>query len=509
MPEIKEYSLRGEVSGPVGVRRATGEDFGAQAAEGVQQVAGKTLELTGVIHKAQTAKEISDLGAEFAKAQAELSVEYQKQLNDGTLTVDEFTQKVKDRTDEIGESASTPGARAYYTKASATINGHFLEKSAFGQAQLAGAKTKRNYAEQLNSSTITLTHDPSSFPTTLKLQMANIENLVAAGTLPAEAAEKLKIESQNDLAKAATQGWINLNPQGAKEMIEQGEWDKYYGTETVDGATVKKQMLLQADQAIHAQEVEQNRLKKQQEELKKEQQQQTQNDFLQAMVDGKLTAKDILASNLDPFGSGSKDTMLRLLEQSNNEKLKTDPAVFTDLFTRIHLPATDPKALNDENELNVYVSRGVLKLEDAIKLRKEMQDKGTQAGDIEGQLKKGLTDIAQGKLTKSNPLTRFKDPVGDANYQKWLSDFLTRYNDGKKKGLTPQQMLTPGEKEYLGNNIDNYVRSQTDVIKDTVRSLQRPGVQTTGGAAPVNVAPIEPRKPGESAAEYLKRTTGK
>jgi len=502
MPEIKEYAPRVGVPGVTDIRRATSEDFGGQVGEGISRLGEQGAGFADSLQRAQTQQEISDIGAEIATAQAELSVEYQKQLTEGTLTVDEFSQQVRERTEAIGEDISTPEAKNYLNKASATVNGHFLGQAAVGQAQLAGAKTKSNFAKGLNASTTTLLNDPSSFNTTLKLQQDSISNLVAGGTLPAVKAEELRLETTNDLAKSAIQGWINLDPIAAKKQLQGGEWDRYLGTQDVTGAQVKAQMLGQTEQAIRAKDIEDERLIKQQEKILKKQQQDTQNDFLVRMDNKTLSTKDILASNLDPVGSGGKENFLEMLRRSSDDKMKTNSAVLIDLYSRIHLPATDPKALTDENDLNAYMGRG-LTISDITSLRKEIQDKGTQAGDIESQLKKGVADIAKGKLTKSNPMTGFKDPIGDESYQRWLSTFLTKYNEGKKTGKTPQQMLTPGNPEYIGES-SQFVRAPLDVMKDQVRSLQRPGAQPAG-KPPVNVAPTTPRKPGETPAQYLKR----
>lgn len=503
MPEIKEYNLRVAPVGPTDVRRATGADFGSEVGEGVQKLGAATSELNNSLYKAKTNSEISDVSAEMAKTHAELSAEYQKQLQDGSLKVEDFSKLVKERTDAVGELANTPEARQYFQRSAATLNGHFLETATIGQAHLTGEKSKNNFAIGVNASTTALLSDPSSFNTTLKLHSDTIDNLVASGQLPAIKADELKLETQNSLAKSALQGWINLNPAIAKQQLASGQWDKYLGTQNVTGGQVKEQMIASANQAERAKEIEDERLQRAHEKIVKQQQQDTQNDFLDRMSQGTLSSKDILGSNLDPFGSGSKEQFLQLLKTSQSEKIKTDPSTFTDIFNRVHLPASDPNAINDENILNGYLGKG-LTLDDIKNLRKEMQDKGTQAGDIEGQLKKGLTDIAQGKLTKSNPLTKFKDPIGDANYQRWLSDFLTNYNEQKKKGKTPQELLNPDSPDYMGKTIDRYVRSQTDVIKDTVRALQRPGTQKAG-PVPVNVVPPAPRQPGETPDAYLNR----
>ncbi len=477
MPNIKPYQLQTEAGKVPDVARGSGASFGAAGA-GMQNLADAGFQLADIVRKNQEQSEVSNIHASISKTQADWTARYQDELQKGTLDTEQFTKDFSDAMDEQQDNVSTRAGRLYFQQASAELKGHFLEKAALGQAQIAGKKAVSNYESSLSNSSSTLLNDPSSFELTNKMQQQGIQNLVTTGGLPATAAGELQLKTQTELAKSAVRGWIKLNPDDAKAQLNEGKWDKY-----IDG-DLKHQLFGEADQATRAQSVEQERLQKQYKEVIVQQQTKTQNDFLQQMVDGKLSAKEILQSNLDAFGSGSKEQFLKMLEQQNKEKLeklRTDPGVYVDLWDKVHLPDGDPKKIVDENQLNQYMGRG-LTVQDINVLRGEIQGKKTIAGSDEAELKKGLTDIAKGKLTKSNPLLGKVDPEGDIQYQKFLVGFLNEYGTQRKAGKTPQQLLSPESPDYLGKNIDQYQRSSQQIIRDLVKSGNK---NTNANVAPV------------------------
>lgn len=492
MPAIKPYRVQTQSANVPEVRQASTVAFG-QAGAGMQGLADAGLKLAEVIQKRNEQAELSDLHVNFSKTQTEWTLKYQKELQEGTLDVEAFNKDFSDSMDAVQENVSTRAGRLYYDQASAELKGHFLEKTAIGQAQLAGAKAKSNYLESVSANSSTLLNDPSSFEMLNKMQQQGIQNLVTSRGLPAAQAEELKLQSQRELAKSAIRGWTNLNPEDAKKQLNEGLWDK-----TIDG-DLKNQLLGEADQAIRGRAVEDERLKRQQKEILAQQQTDTQNKFLSAMAEDKLSAKEILNSNLDPFGSGSKEQFIKLLEQHDkqkSERIKTDPNVFMDLWDKVHLPDGDPQKVNDENYLNQFMGRG-LTVSDINTLRGEIQGKKTIAGSDEAELKKGITDIAKGKLTKSNPLTGIRDPIGDTQYQKFLVNFLSDFNKQRQEGKSAKQLLSPESPDYLGKNIDRYTRTNQQIITDLVKINK--------SATPM-ATPPPPRQPGESAAAYLKRT---
>jgi hypothetical protein len=335
----------------------------------------------------------------------------------------------------------------------------------------------------------------------------------AAGGLNTTALQGL-LKGASDLAESAVRGWIKLNPEDAKAQLTAGKWN-----DLVSG-DVKKQLFHESDMAINAKRIEEERRQKEIEKALEAKKEQTRNDFLVQMEKGSLSAKDILGSNLDAFGSGSKHTFLEMLKASGDSKLRTDPAAFIDAFKRIHLPDDDPKKLRDEEDLNQLLIGRKVTFEDLNKLRGEFQGRKTTEGQIEAELKKNVIKMAESSLTRTNPLMGIRDPQGDEQMQKFLTYFLTEFENQKKKGKNARDLLDPGSPDYLGKSVAQFARSPQQIMKDMAKmatssstdgGLQStPGVSPSPDASPSALPSPGPsgdraRKPGESIQEYMKR----
>lgn len=502
MPRIQEYRSRVEAPGPIQNRRASADDFTAGGLGSIGQAVAQTGDM---LAKRQEQQEISDLTVKMAEAHSKWTVDFKDRVQKGTLDPDKFMEEFDNDIGKLEENVGTFGGGQYLKKAAAQLKSHFYETTAAGASELAGKKAVADYSGSLNAFSSTLRNDPSSFELARQMHDEGVDNLVATSGLPAEMAGKLKVQGAQDLAKSAVRGWIDLNPEMAREQLKSGKWNGL-----IDG-DVKHQMFGEVEQAIRAKELEKERQRKEQERALEEQRKTTQNEFLGKITQGALSTKEILNSNLEAFGSGSKKQFLDMLEENTkNGGVKTDPATFIDLFNRIHLPDEDPKKLRDENDLNQYVISRRLSFEDLNRLRGEVQGKKTAEGAIEAELKKGVADIARGMLTKSNPLMGLRDPVGDEQYQKYMAFFLKEFADQRKKGKTALELLSPESPDYLGKHIRNYTRTPQQIIKDMANmASQRDGGLAAPSPSPSpSGTPQDPekaKKPGESAADYLKR----
>ena len=376
MPVIREYTQQTSTPGPIQRSAYSPDQFGAASGRAMENLGAAVTNTADTVAKRMDQQNTSDVTAKLTKANADLAIDLQETLRKaepGDETVfEEYNKRVEETIGKIGEEANTISARSFFQEASARIKGQLSKTAADGQAELAGIKAVTDYQDTINSLSSATLADPSSIQLQRDLHKQAINNLVATGRLPREKAIQLEQQGDTALAKSSIRGWIEMNPSYAKEKLKSGEFDKELGA---DG---KVQMLGEIEQAERAAEVEEERRIRQQERLAKKQQQQTQNDFLEKMVAGDLTTKDILASNLEAFGSGSKEQFIEMLKRANSseERLKTDSSTMITLFNRIHLPDGDPNKLVDENELNNYFGRG-LSMADLNRLRDEMQGKQT------------------------------------------------------------------------------------------------------------------------------------
>lgn len=509
MPRIQEYESRVRSAGPIDGPQAHAADFGNA---GLSHLGAAVSEAGDIFQKRAEQSEISDLHAKISQTHADFTT-YLADTTKNTKPGDpNLVQNVMDKYDEhmskMGESIDSAAARNYFTKANAELRAHFVERSASSQAELSGIKAVQDYTSSLRNLSSSLINDPSSYQMAAKLHADGLEQI--AGRLPPEKAAQLKEQGETELAKSAIRGWIGLNPDLAKEQLKSGKWNGL-----IDG-DLKHQMFGEADQAVRAKEAEDRRQQEQQLRVLEQKREVTRNDFLQKMQDGQLNFQDIMKSNLDSFGSGSKETFIKMMDKDSN---KTDPATFRELYSRIHLNDGDPKKLMNEDELNNYVVGGKLSYEDLNHLRGEMQGLKTSEGKVEGALKSRLMKVAEQSLVKSNPMLGIQDAEGEQQLLKFQLLFDKTFEAQRKEGKSALQLLDPSSPDYLGRYIRNFSKTPQQVIQDNMRSAGfapskpqiSPSNANAGGTTPP-AAPPSPsandqsaRRAGESAEAYLKR----
>jgi hypothetical protein len=503
MPQIKEYRMRSEVQGAVQTRRAYGEDigFGKQL-----QQAGQAVEETGdQVQKRDEQAEVSELHAKLSELHANKSNQWRDDISKADPNDREigqrFNESLNQDMEKVSEGIKTGAGRQFFTRQSASIKAHFTETTAVGQAELAGKAAIQNYTTALNNFSSSVMNDPSSLENRREANKAYLNTLVATGTIPREHAIKLEQDGDRQLAIASVRGWMDLDPEGTKKELANGKWRDFLGSEE------EHQLDKEADISIHARETEESRRKALEKEALVEQQKATQNTFLEKMAAGKLSTKDVLKSNLEAFGSGSKEQFINMIKDraENGGKPKTDYTVFNDAFKRIHLPDGDPQKINDENMLNDLVVKRKITLEDARALRKEMQGDGTMAGKSTRALKDRIRKDAEAALVKTNALG-MKDPEGEANMTRFTADFMETYDEQRKKGKSDKELLDPQSPDYLGKLISKYQRSNEEIVRSMTKGFQTPVPSPQGTPTPAATPdPAKARRPGESIQQYRDR----
>lgn len=211
----------------------------------------------------------------------------------------------------------------------------------------------------------------------------------------------------------------------------------------------------------------------------------TQDDFLKKMQAGNLSATEVLASNLDPFGSGSKEQFLQMLKVgASGGEMKTNNELYIQLFDRIHMPDGFPGKLTDENELNQYMGRGLNPVS-INQLRAEIQGKRTQEGSVESELKKNFLTMARNQISGTNQLLGIADPRGDQKYFEFLQYFLGAYDKAVRAGGNPAELLDPSGVFF--KSVQQYIRTPQEYTRD----LQMGGPTTpTPTAPPTRIDPV-------------------
>lgn len=491
MPKIRTIDPRGVGLGsqPIPKQRASSIGGGIEAL-------GKSVTGVGdlLMRRAEQA-EISDLNAKLSEVHVNQTAQWQETLrtsdgNDPDLA-QKFITGFKEQIAVIGQDTNTNAGNIFFQKSSQRMQVHFAETAFAGQAELAGKKARENHAVSLSNYTTALINDPSGFDLALAGNTEAREALVTSGMMKRSKADEFAIIDRSQLAKSAIRGLIRLVPEDANAQLKSGKWDSF-----IDG-DLKKQLFGEADQAIRARTAEEARFRAEQKRATEERQKATNNEFMEAFTTSSLTTTQILESNLNPFGSGSKEQWLRMIRATSKEGITTDTATYVDLFNRIHAEDDDPNRILDENLLNQELINKKLDATDLAFLRKEMQGKNTIKGKREAALKKNIFDAAFSALAKPNKLTGIGDPDGILQYQKWLIQFTEDFDEGRKAGKSAAELLNPDSKNFIGGTIQLYERNIQQKLRSGLRSLRR-NVKIPETAAP------KPRT-GETPDQYLKR----
>jgi len=487
---IPEYQQRTNVSGSgLGPGAVTPSSSGL--GEGLQDLAGGTQ---AVVKAIDVVKE-RDAATWSAQTLSNTQSSWMQQLEDRKLKADpgapNFTPTLlKDfdaQANQVAQGAPTRQSKQFMTERLLALREE-LQRNAMSFEAASRVQNNVNVASKsIESASTELQNNPHLFTQ----RLAERNALFDAMPLTAEQRQQLKDKAEKEMAYNSVVGMIQMHPANMLATLKSGD-----STDPAIRALSPEQRVQaegHARQAINAQYIDQEHqltLAKQAEELR---QKQTQNTFLQRMSDGKLDAQTVLNSNLAPFGSGSKDEFLNMLK-ARDKAPKTDSATFNELFARINLPDGATGKVTDANQLNPYLIDGRLDIQDLDKLRAEVEHKGTADGEAEAKLKSGLIEVAKSTLTHSNPLIGLQDPIGDENLQRFTSWFLGEYQKQRGAGKSAAELLDPDSPEYLGKRIRSYVRGPQDIMQDVLKSA----TQAPGQAIP--------RKEGESAEEYLKRT---
>lgn len=506
MPRIREYNRQySDTPNYMQTRQVTPDDFGAREARAIGQLGQGMQQFGDALYKRAEQEELSDLNARLSEVQKENTLEYEqlvKSAKPGDKEIFKtYGEKANERIDKVGQDLSTRGGREYFKETSYKLKNQMEISSARVQADLDGEKAVLDYTTTVNNLSASLLLDPSNLENNLEMHSNAIDQLVNSQLLPASDGEKLKQSGSVDLVKAALRGWMKLDPEFAREKIKSGMFDNHLGGD------LKMQMYGEVDQAVRAKEIEAERAKRREEELRQERQKITQNKFLKKMTDNDLVVADIMNSNLEPFGSGSKEQFLNMLKAKNKQGApKTNPAVFADLFEKINLPDGDPKKITDENDLNQYVINGQLAITDLNHLRAEITGTKSEKGRFENEMKKQLFNFAKSRLSKANPMLGIRDSEGDQRllaYQQFVFEKISEY---RKEGKPVANLMDPTHKEYIGHYIERYSGSMQDIMKANAKTVNPQNNNLSyliRGESPPKK--LEGRKEGESLQDYLKR----
>lgn len=477
MPQIPQYTPEVEASS-----RGLPEPHASPTGIGTAIAGfGKALGDVGdALYEYQEQNEVADVQTQMAQARATWTVELEKRANSPHANdpdfADTFSQDFSNSISKIGDNVSTRAGRLAFQQQTAELTSHFAQTAGMFQVAAAGVKAKQDYLTLLDANRNTVLTDPFQFDSVLRSTEAALSDPKGPyANMPADARDLLTRKTRADLALSAAEGAIRMNPRKALADIQGGKWGAYLDADRTNA------LMGAATSAVTAQEVDAARRERLAEKARNDASDATLNDFIkQAVKDpSSVTADSIASSNMKPE---TKIAMIGKVNEGFFDKPQpTNPQLFLSLFDRIHLPDGNPNKITDQDALNQFVGKG-LSLPDLHTLRSEVSQKDTVAGQVEQKLFDGMLNTVKASLTKATPDKPWVDPAGQTNFQHFLSWVLPEYRRQRAAGKTPQELLDPNSKEYLGKPASQLVRQPAQIVSD----LMRANPDLTGHTSPLS-----------------------
>lgn len=213
----------------------------------------------------------------------------------------------------------------------------------------------------------------------------------------------------------------------------------------------QREIVQSAEQGVRANQTQEAQRLANIERQRDLQQKQMMNTMYDALLDEKLTPDDVRKSGLD---YGNKSYLINALAATANKEVKTDPAVFQDLFQKVH-----GNTINDEKDLLPYLGNG-LSYADLKILRDEVNGKRTREGDLESKLKASFFAGIKPSFGKSAWGGEISDPTAAYQFALFQQAVLTYIEQERKKGTSITDIFDPQNKAYAGKLTANFTSFQ-------------------------------------------------
>ncbi len=463
--------------------------------------------------------------------------------NDPNVAKEFNEQYLQPTLDQYGAMYQTPRGKQQW----ADFQGRLLET--LGTHQMADASVAAGQAAVKNLSTAasnwqsTLSNDPS--PMTLELANDETKRMIDAAVknpnLTAQEVATVRNHGDELLQMnhvASFRAMADANPAAAEDALNKG-----FGAGTLKGEQIDQ--LRAYTQAQSRIQIEQKRADEAEGRRQVVEQATAgankifagaiQDDGTLAVGPAYFEQVKQLASQFPNEPTGIARSLFEAGQKANADALagkwvRSDPNVFADYNERLALPPGDPNRLSLTQVLQASAS-GSLSKRDTANLQKQLEatDKDPARRDALSQFNK-MTASLKSSITKSSLLFG-TDPEGDQRYGDWYHDARESFDQAYSNG-TWKQALDPRNANFIGQTARQYMMGNKEASQAFQRQLQSgtsivtppqkdvPNLATVTTPAPGQpgnrpLTPEEfragganPRKAGESTADYLKRIKG-
>lgn len=213
---------------------------------------------------------------------------------------------------------------------------------------------------------------------------------------------------------------------------------------------------------------------------------------------------------LDP---ASKQAIVALAEREGpgGDKIKTNPAVFREVYNRIHAKDSDPNKITSDTQLVPFMGQG-LSYDDLQRMRSELQRAQTPEGNAFLKDVQTARNVAHRMLRGSIMGSVQPEVAEDAAYR-FGRDLDAKIDEYRKAGKDPRQLLTPGTPDYAldPKRVATFMPGATEAMRDSATKVKAASPQAARGE--IGVAPTINDEAGYNAlpkgAKYVDGRDGK
>lgn len=189
----------------------------------------------------------------------------------------------------------------------------------------------------------------------------------------------------------------------------------------------------------------------------------------------------------------------RNVKAANGEYTKSDLKLVNDLTQRIYLPDGDPGKITYPGQLSEFMGKG-LNYTDQQRLITQMKEANTPEGNPFLKQAHEVKQTARKMLTMSMSSTAIAHPdIAEEAAYRFGADLDAKIKAARAAKQDPQQLFVPGGKDYVldPGRVSSFMPTEGQIAASKAKALE----SKPASAA----APVAARKPGETAADYLKR----
>ncbi len=537
MPRLLDYSsteaLQGLRPSEAGVEAAVqaGRRTGAFYSQSGQERAAAANEIGGAVaftgrtvgeavQEHLNQQEVTQFYAKQAQFDNELVTSWNKTRNeadpnDPTVATKWNQEVLQPAVDKFTSEFSTPSGQQRVQEHVARLQEHLGTVQAADASTAAGEAALQNLSKFNANNAASLTGDPSRLDfvnaTTDKMIDDYIRNSPSLSSERAAEVRNMGTKMRRENTLAAFHGMADANPTAAKQALDSG-----YG----------KDDLTESDRNALS-----NYTHVQEQRVKEEARAEDLDTKRKNVAAASDAMNSLFADHIDPdsgtlkvgpgYFKGVVDIakmpdappsdvrtafsygQVAMANEASGKFVQTDPNLREDFSTRMALPPGDPKALTPSEILQAGIDQKMSNA-DVNKFYKEATElaKDPVKRDALSQYNKFVASM-KSSITHSNPLLGKIVPQEDQKFGQFQYDSRLAFDQAYASGNW-RAALDPRSANYLGHMLPQYTYGSKEGLQ-TLQTNLKSGV--TLAPAP-NGDDGKARKPGESPADYIKRTGG-